>query len=98
MGTALFCQIGASLRFSTENSFSRAAMSVAMSGCGHGRISNPGTHEAVEFERLSDRSSEGAERIHRERTRQVTTPWRTASDSGIGLDGLGGIKDGLGRW
>ena len=36
--------------------------------------------------------------IHRERTRQVTTPWRTASDSGIGLDGLGGRKDGLGRW
>ena len=36
--------------------------------------------------------------IHMERTRQVTTPWRTASDSGIGLDGLGGRKDGLGRW
>ena len=36
--------------------------------------------------------------IHMERTRQVTTPCRTASDSGMGLDGLGGRKDGLGWW
>jgi len=73
MGAALSDPTGASFHFSTENSFSRAAMSVATMMRQRADFM-PWNARSRLFREIVDRSREGAERIHMERTRQVTTP------------------------